>query len=664
MRRFSAIPFLLVPLLVPATAAAQAVINNNSAPQGTTAGDYRSSTVSEQSNKIFDADSDMINPGEGMMRWKGKIFSIEDSKLFRERFERYLAEPVPEQPREDYEKIVKKIHRMLKQDKIRRENVNAEMIKAMDLLMELAEFEVDANQSLALAKQVYKACRQRAELSELYAWQTALKTKKQDLERKIDNRDKIRRRDEDSLNSSKRKDAKPLVLPPSQEQVFLTAALAETNAAIKAKGQTTDILGAQAKLEFQSTMVTFLTARRYVHALMAADFYRVLFKGSQQDLKVGEKEFDELLPISNFVPSLESFEQVARELQRETAKSVKGSDALWKSGQKYHAFRQLLSAYFIGENEPRVAYYPEERKTEYLAMWFELRELLRQSENKDLGAIEDTLTRIKAFAPDFPDSEIRGKLNAAKQASNMAVLRARQTAMMAGAQGTPEALSQAMNDIEGYLKTAGEYWPQNPEIPKFMNDVLERTNVLSQLAPEFDRLVAAKKTREIFNRRAEFTAALMQDAARRGRFEEIVNHVAKIETALTQVNALIARHDDYIAWDMLLAVEALDPEDEVVVRTKAKLATLVSDYSRLLERAAQDERDGRPAEALHKFLAAQDINTASEICRLGIERTAQTLLESVPAEAGATGTPSPAADAAAPEPVPAAADDAGDEWDF
>lgn len=672
MKTLSVSLLALTPFFVPANVFAQAVINNGT--QGTTAGDYRSSTLSEQSDKIFDADSDMINPGEGMMQWKGKIFNVEDTKFFRERFERFLSEPEPEGDRKEYEKKLKRVHNLLKQESIPRERVNGEMIKAMSMLLELSEFEVDNGQSLTLAKQVYKACRQRAELTELYAWQKALRTEDAKLRRKIDNREKSRRIQEETFNSGNKKGEKRTV-PPSPEQVFLTETAAENKAAIKAKGTEALALGTKAKLEFQSLMVSFLVSRRYEHALLASAFYRVLFKGTEHDLKVGEKEFDELLPISNFVPSLESFDQIARELQGETRKCIKGSESLWDAGQKYHAFRQLLSAYYIGENELRVAYYPAERKAEFLQLWFNLRELMRQSENKDLGAIEENLEKIRAFAPDFPASEVTGKLNAAKQASNMAILRARQTAMMAGAAGTPDAMNQAMSDIENYLRIAGEYWPQNPEIPKFMEDVLNRTNVLAQLAPEFDRLVAAKKTREIFNRRAEFTAALMQDAARRERFEEIISHVAQIETVLAQVNMLLARHDDYIAWDMLLSAEAIDPEDDQIVRTKARVAPLVSDYSRLLERAAADERAGKFAEALNKFLAAADLNNASEVCRLGIQRNAEALLEAIPASAAGVPvsslppeTPTPQTDAQGTETVPAQAQKsdggADEDWDF
>ena len=653
----------LASLLVPASAFAQATINNGQ--MGSTAGDYRSSTLSQQSDKIFDADSDLINPGEGMMRWKGKIFNIEDTKFFRERFERYLSEPAPEGDPEEYQKLLKRVHKLLKQESIPENRVNGEMIKAMSMLLELSEYEVDSGQSLTLAKQVYKACRQRAELIELYAWQKALQTEQKKLRQKIDNREKIRRVQEESLNANQKKGQKK-TLPPSQEQQFLSEAAAENKVAIKAKGNEAQVLGTKSKLEFQSLMVSFLVSRRYEHALLASSFYRVLFKGSQHDLKVGEKEFDELLPISNFIPSLESFDQIARELQGETRKCVKGSETLWDAGQKYHAFRQLLSAYFIGENEVRVAYYPAERKAEFLQLWFNLRELMRQSENKDLGAIDANLEKILTFAPDFPASEVTGKLNAAKQASNMAILRARQTAMMAGAAGTPEAMDRAMADIEGYLRTAAGFWPQNPEIPKFMEDVLARTNVLAQLAPEFDRLVAAKKTREIFNRRAEFTAALMQDAARRERFEEIISHVAQIETVLTQVNMLLARHDDYIAWDMLLSAEAIDPEDDQVIRTKARVAPLVSDYSRLLERAAADERAGKYSEALNKFLAAESLNSASEVCRQGIQRTAEALLNSIPASAaGVSVLPEKSPDATAVSPAESATSNSeADDWDF
>ena len=610
---------------VPAALFSQAVINNTGS---TSAGNYSSSTLEKQSDKLFDVETDMFDPGEGTLRWKGKIFNIEDTKIVRERFERYLAGALPEGNAEDYKRILKDVAALIEQENVSKNNINKNMIAAMKLLMRAAEFEVDGRQSIPLVKQIYKACRQRGELNDLRAWQDALSEERERLERLLNNRARNRENEERSLNKprGKNKTVAGVKLPPSKEELHFTELLAENRAMMASASSKNSEMGLQAKLEFQSTMVGYLVARRYDHALLASAFYRVLFLGSQHGVRVGEREISELFPISNFVPSLETFDQIAREMQEETRKSMKSADALWDAKQKYHALRQLLSGFFTGENEVRVAYYSVERRREFLDLWIRMRELQRQAENKDIGVIEETLAEIRRAAPDFPDSEIAGKVRAAKLASNMAILSARQTLLLAGAEGTPSALANAMSESQNYIKKAAELWPQNPEIPRFMEDMTGRTNVMAQLAPEFDKLCAADKKREIFNRRQEFTAALMQDAARRERFEKIVSHVASLEATLAQIKMLLARKDDFIAWDMLLAAEEFDPNDEEVVLTKARTAVRVPEYSRLLSTAAQDEEKGNLGVALNVYLAAQDINPASEICRNAISRVSEKLL--------------------------------------
>ncbi len=105
----------------------------------------------------------MIDPGEGVLKWKGKVFQLENIKILRERFERYLSTPPPAGKRKDYVKILHKIEKLLTQQEIPEATLNKKMIEATSLLLEAAEFEADEKQSLILANQVYKACRQHAE---------------------------------------------------------------------------------------------------------------------------------------------------------------------------------------------------------------------------------------------------------------------------------------------------------------------------------------------------------------------------------------------------------------------------------------------------------------------------------------------------------------------
>ena len=70
--------------------------------------------------------------------------------------------------------------------------------------------------------------------------------------------------------------------------------LAETEARIIALETQSAMTGLQAKLQFQSQIVSFMLQRRFEHALVLAGFYQSIFKGFTSHLrwaKINFKEF-------------------------------------------------------------------------------------------------------------------------------------------------------------------------------------------------------------------------------------------------------------------------------------------------------------------------------------------------------------------------------------
>lgn len=618
-----------------------------------------------EANKIFDLENDMINPSDGTLRWKGKIFRIEDTVVFRERFERYLSTPTPTDNSKEYNKIYNEISALIDAKNIGRKNQNKNLWDAMKRLYELAAFdEIDNGQSINIANVVYKALLARESSNDLKLHTAALQLEKDRLRAKLDAKENTRRYKEKQLNAKvtnsqsetgndnnrkstsktrgNAKAPKTGSYAPTMQQLNLAEDLAATQAAIGASKAQRSALETKAKIEFQSSIAQYTLERRYRHALLAQRFYNALFNANNRNQVVGKKEVTQYLPVSDFTASIETVESMLSEAQRETNKYIRSSNAFYKNGKKYHAFRQLLNAFVFGEHQDPVIFYPDNRKQEFLELWLLTHDLAQESETRELDAIEKTLAEILKVAPDFPEAEVRGKLRAAKQASQMAVLRAKQTFLMAAAQGTPEAMNDAMSSIEESINVATQFWPQNPEIATMLNEILKQTNVLSRLAPEFDRLISGNKNREIFNRRVEFTAALMGDAERRQQLEKIITEIATLEAVLNQVRAQIDARNEYIAWDMLAKAEALAPNDTEVVMTKARLVPLVANYSLTLARAAQEEQADNYALALTHYLAAQKLNPASEICAQAITRCANALLAQKSGNANAetaAGTP-------------------------
>ncbi|NBV49379.1 MAG: hypothetical protein EBR95_10180, partial [Verrucomicrobia bacterium] len=63
------------------------------APQGGTAGDYKSSTAEGGADRLFNVNSDSVDLENGTMQWKGTTMNLGNTRTVRARFERYLAAP-------------------------------------------------------------------------------------------------------------------------------------------------------------------------------------------------------------------------------------------------------------------------------------------------------------------------------------------------------------------------------------------------------------------------------------------------------------------------------------------------------------------------------------------------------------------------------------------
>jgi hypothetical protein len=400
----------------------------------------------------------------------------------------------------------------------------------------------------------------------------------------------------------------------------------KTQAEIVANQGRMTALALQAQVEFQSQIVQYLLARRYRHCIMACAFYRVMFKSQNQNVRVGAKEVKEFFPISDYVPTLESLDGLCREAINDIAIGMRTVDDLYRQGEVYGAFERLQETYFLGENEPIVQGYDPAKKRVMLELWRDLRELQRVGDERDLANVDQYLNQVAARAKDFPAAAVRSKVEAARNASNMQLLAARQA-----------VLAQDMPKAEAAVERAAKIWPHNPAIRDFANQAIARQDVLAQKVPEFDQLLADGKRRDIFNRRDEFAVALIQDKDRLPKLKEVVAKVGEVEAVILQASSLAAQGNPYLAWDLLQRAREIDANDLVLARTLAEVAPLVADYARHQAQAARLEKEGNDAAALSAWMAAQELNPISEICGAAVKRLAAKVAgSSAPAASGGT----------------------------
>jgi hypothetical protein len=580
----------------------------------------------------------------GTMQWKGTTMNLGNSRAVRARFERYLAAPTDNGDMKRYVALLDQIQFLLSAQSINQDNYYRNQQEAFNLLFKAAEYDIDANNSLTIASQVQKIWVMKQEFRQIEITKNQMETLRKVQEGIIINRaDNIEAaNDARSEGGSK---SKPLGKSSSgtTELGFKVKDEARTQAQILAKDAELLALGLKAKIEFQSQMVSFLMARRYRHSLITSSFYRVLFKGGSQNIVVGAKEVKEFFPISDFVPTLESFDMLSREAIKDTSKGMQTVDDLVKQGELYGAFERLQETFFLGEFEPVVMSYPQEKKREMLALWKDLRELQRLGDERDLGSVEGYVNKVRGRARDFPGAPILSKVTNAMNASNMSLLSAKGAAL-AGDNAKAEAA----------LERAAKIWPQNPGVKDFATQVVSRQDTLAQKIPEFDRLMTESKWRDIYNKKLEYALALAQDKERSEKLRKVVNRVGELDANIQKASVLATQNNPYLAWDVIVEVYKTESDDIVLAKTRSDIAPLVANYAQLIGHAEKLEKDGAEAAALTAWLSAQDLNPASPACGAAVKRLAKSVAESaVIRSAGSVPAPPPAPAADDEVPVPA-----------
>ena len=585
---------------------------------GGTAGDYKSSTAEGGADRVFNVNSDSVDMENGTMQWKGTTMNLGNSRAVRARFERYLAAPTDNGDMKRYVAILDQIQLLLSAQTINQENYYRNQQEAFNLLFKAAEFDIDANSSLTIASQVQKVWVMKQEFKQIEVTKNQLETLRKVQESIIVNRsDAIE--EANDLRSQAASKSKPLGKASTgvTELGYKVKDEARTQAEILAKNAEMTALGLKAKIEFQSQMVSFLMARRYRHSLITSSFYRVLFKGGSQNIVVGAKEVKEFFPISDFVPTLESFDMLSREAIKDTSKGMQTVDDLVKQGELYGAFERLQETFFLGEFEPVVMSYPQDKKREMLALWKDLRELQRLGDEHDLGNVEGYVNKVRGRARDFPGAPILSKVTNAMNASNMSLLSAK-AAALAGDNSKAEAA----------LERAAKIWPQNPGVKDFANQVVSRQDTLAQKIPEFDRLMTESKWRDIYNKKLDYALALAQDKERSEKLRKVVNRVGELDANIQKASVLAQQNNPYLAWDVIVEVYKTESDDLVLAKTRSDIAPLVANYAQLIGHAEKLEKDGAEAAALTAWLSAQDLNPASPACAAAVKRLAKSVAES------------------------------------
>ena len=586
-----------------------------------------SNTALEAQRRLFDTDSDSINFEEGTMVYKGKTINLGGSRFMRARWDRYLNEPVNAKEMAEYTAILVEIERRLANSG---EFVGRQAVEdAWNLLFQAAKYPQDGGACFVIANHIYNSYRLKdevdsskvdnLELERRRKWEQQIVANRAAMEKLLAEQDlKPSSSTRPGTNRTPRPQpgktpAKTSTLP--DEASFRALDLIETEARIKSLQVKMATNAVQAKLMFQSAIVTLIAERRFQQALIAIGFYRQIFSGAAQKLEVKSEDLNKILPLTENLNSVDALGFLCQEAITETRRGIAAVNSSMDQGNLVAATERLQETLFVGENSLPVIGFDFERKQRVREVYNRGREIQSMIDLKDYNAVEELAKQLDELAPDFPSRQVLSAVETAKRASNLELFAA-QTAF---------ATKDTAN-VKTHLENAAKIWPQNPALVSFTENIVNIVDDTQRAILAFDELMKSGSKRQVFDRRNELGVGLRNDTKRAEKLKQIVNDISMIEFAIGVAEAASEQKNFHTAWETLAEVQSYDPDDVKLNKALRDVAPKVASYVQKLETARLGEEEGNPAAALNAYLAAREEYPISKICNKGIKRTSARIL--------------------------------------
>ncbi len=618
-----------------------------------------SGTLLQVINQAFNTNSDSINPENGTMNWKGHSYDLGQFRVFRGRFERYLSLPAT-RDQDLYTATLDEIFKLLS---TRTANGSQDgVVEAWKLLYRAAEFDADGGNSLGVANQIFNAWRIRDEKAAFNVTQTELqRIRRQQSAGVVYGGDVMATETGSTVadavssaaligglgggtsgsgaaaganNGGTQTGSRPsaaggqtrqqlggaLTTGPAG-QLFRARELAETEAKIKALEAAGMLSVTQAKIQFQSQIMSLFLQRRFQHALIASSFYRYIFKGSHQNLEVGKKELSSFLPGTDLALTVETIEFLCREAINDVNGGMAAVRANYDDNRKIAAIERLQETFFLGEYLPAVTQFEPSRKDSLFTLYRKVDEARKLADLRDYDAVIVLTEEIAALTGDFRTPEVTAAVRSAQRMSTLALNAAQQS-----------AAAGDYNKAQEFVEKAAQLWPLNPAIKNYTENMASQADLGTQAAVFFDDAIKRDDFRRIYERRAELAVAFLNDAVRGPQLRAVIDRMARVEIYLAQTDELLAQNNAYSAWEALAAAASFAPNDVVLNQRMARLAPRVAEFVGRLDQAKRHEAEGRLAASLTQYLAAQDLHPASQLARTGLARVGEAIMTRFAAE--------------------------------
>ncbi len=603
LRQFSGLrPVVFLTALTPILAPAQSA--NESAAKS-------ADPMQAAPGAMFDNRLPGADPSNGLLRFNGATWSVDNNLVFKARFEKFLATPEETgQEEAAHRKTLNEIIALLDPNVVKPQTVT----DAYRLLARASGYVGDSRLCDTLSNAIYGVWQSKRNQSQLAQANTILEE------------EKARTRRNMAVTASADAGGPRTSASPPAGSSIVQASRLETvvgnTARIQANNAKSELSELQAKIQYQGLLAQLFLQRRFHHVLIGTRFYRVLFNDGDSKLNLPDGPQNPF-KASGMPATISSIDSLANEAMRDTQTSVQAFHKLYEMGELRSATERLRDALLVGEYMPEVRTIPFERKRRVLSFLQKSEQFKNAMEVRDYGVALELLdgpAGIQKIASDFEASKYRALIETTRNTARLILAKARNA-----------AISGDRKAFESSLSEAAAIWPNNPELSEVASKAFQAGDIGAQTLQEMEQLIAQHNTRRIAEDAGRFLAAVQTaPPEKQAQLKAILDDFKKIESALMAAQEMDRQGNAAGAWEAVEHVGKQFPDDINLSRARALYTTKAPDFVRALRNAEAHEARAQIPTSLAWLLAAQRLYPKSDLVAGSIKRLQNELLNPTP----------------------------------
>jgi len=557
------------------------------APQpGQGSGDPSSSTA----GSLFDNRLPALDPSNGLLRFNGQTWDINNNAIFKARFEKFLS--VPEETGEQeaaHRKILNEIVVLLDPSNLKQQTLS----DAYRLLARAAGFPGDTRLCDTLSNAIYGVWQARRNQTQLAQANLILEEESARARRNLSARAYSAA---DTIGS---KAADAIV------QAGRAESMVENSARIKGNDAKSALSELQSKVQYQGVLVQFFLQRRFHHVIIGTRFYRALFSDGDAKLNLPETTQSPFARGTGLPPTVTTLESLANEAIRDVQTNVQAFHKLYELGELRSASERLRDALLVGEFMPELRTLPFDRKRKVLRFYQTAAQFQSALEARDYSAALELLNGpngLQQTATDFDATKAKALIDTAKNAARLHLSRARNAAIS----GNKAAFEEA-------IKEAATIWPNNPELQEVAAKSFQLGDAQAQALLELEQLFAQKNLRRIAEDAGRFLAAAQNTPPeKQAQLKDVLQEVKLLEGALMGAREMDRQGNAAGAWETVDQIAERFPDDLPAQQARALYTTKAAEFVRTFRTAQDHEKRAQSATALAWYLKALKLYPKSE----------------------------------------------------